>query len=55
MELKNFPTIFVHQDTESDSREMPIGVAGPIFTQKNLCKAVWENGIHTLQYERKIL
>ena len=25
-----------HQDTESESQEIEIGVAGPIFTQKNI-------------------
>ena len=29
-----------HQDSGSESREMKIGVAGPIFTHKNISKAL---------------
>ena len=34
---------------------MKISVSGPIFTHKNLPKALWDNDIHTAIYERKIL
>ena len=34
MVLEPFSTIFDHEDTNYESREMGIGVAGPIFNQK---------------------
>ena len=37
-----------HQDTESESCEMEISISEPIFTHKNISKALWENGIHTI-------
>ena len=39
----------VHQDTESESPEMDIGVSGPILTQKETPKALRDKDIHTLQ------
>ena len=44
-----------HQDTESESCKMEIGVAGTISTWKKISKDIWDNEIHTLQYGRKIL
>ena len=34
--LAMFLLFYDHQETESESREMEIGVAGPIFTHKNI-------------------
>ena len=51
---RRVPTIWEHQDTESESWEMKIGVAGPILTHRKTSKALWEIGIHTLQDESKI-
>ena len=48
MEQGVFPLFFDHQDNEFESREMEIGVAGPIFTHANT-KALWDNNIHTKQ------
>ena len=31
-----------HQDNESESREMEIGVDGPMFTHKNIKFSVWQ-------------
>ena len=45
-----FLLCFDHQDTESESREMGIGVAGKILKQKNTSKALWDINIHRLQY-----
>ena len=36
-----------NQDTESESREIEISVAGPIFTHK-ISKDPWDNDIHNL-------
>ena len=33
----------VHQDTESDSCEIEMSTSQPIFTHKNISKALWEN------------
>ena len=41
-----------HQDTESESWDIKIGVAGTLLTQKKTSKALWDNNIHTLQYMR---
>ena len=42
------------QDTESESRNIEIGVSGPILAQKNI-NSLWDNDIHTSQYGRTIL
>ena len=56
MELNPFSYYFYDiKDTESELCEIIIGVAGPIFTHKNIPKALWDNDIHNLQYGRKIL
>ena len=36
-----------HQETESETREMNIGAAGPMFTKKR-SNALCDNNIHTL-------
>ena len=38
-----------HPDTESESWDMEIGVAGPILPKKYISKALWYNNIHTPQ------
>ena len=45
-----FLLCFDHQDTESESWEMEIGVDGTILTQTNTSKALWDINIHSLQY-----
>ena len=42
-----------HQDTEYESREMEIGLAGTILTQKKTPKALLVNDIYNPQDERK--
>ena len=32
-----------------------MSISQPIFTHKNISKALWDNDIHTLQDERKIV
>ena len=44
-----------HQDTKSESYEIEMSISQPIFTNKNISKALWGNDIHTIQYGRKIL
>ena len=44
-----------HRNNESESPEMEIGVAGPIFNQETIKKDLWDNNIHTPQYEGKQL
>ena len=41
-----------HQDTESESQEIDIGVTEPIFTLKIL-KTIWDNYMNTAQDGRK--
>ena len=43
-----------NHDTESKQREIEIGVAGPIFTQK-ISKALWDKDINTTKDGSKIL
>ena len=50
-----FLLFFDHQDTESESREMEICVAGPFLTQRKIPNSLWDNDIHTLQYGRNPL
>ena len=50
MELEPFSYYFLnHQNTESESPEIEIDVAGQIFTQE-ISKVLWDNYIHTPQY-----
>ena len=42
---KHFLLFCDHQDTESGSRSMAIGEAGPIFTQENIPESLWDNDI----------
>ena len=42
-----FLLFFDHQDTESELREIKIGVPGPIVTPENISKAIWDNDIYT--------
>ena len=44
-----------HQDAQSESQEMEMSTSQPIFTHKKISKALWDNGIHTLQYWRNIV
>ena len=44
-----FLIFYDHQDTESEQPEIEIGVAGPIFAQKKISKALYKNDIHTMQ------
>ena len=39
-----------HQDTESESCEIEMGISQPIFTHKKISKDIWYNDMHTLQY-----
>ena len=56
MELEPFSFyFFYHQDTESESREIEMSISKPIYTHKNITKALLDNHIHTLQDRRKIL
>ena len=50
-----FMVFCVCKDPESESCKMETGVDGPIFTQKRIYKALWDNGIHTLKDRRIIL
>ena len=45
----------VFKDTESESCKMETGVYGPIFNQKRIYKALWDNDIHTIKDGRIIL
>ena len=44
-----------NQDTESESLEIEMILAGPIFTHKNISKAPWGKDIHTYLDRIKIL
>ena len=55
MELEQLYVLFYNnKDIESNSGDIEIGVARPIFTQI-IPESLWDNNIHTLQYWRKIL
>ena len=43
-----FLLFYDNQNTDSESRDIEVGVSGPIFTQK-ISKALWENNKHTTQ------
>ena len=43
-----------HKDIESESSEIEMSISQPIFNHENISKAVWDNGIHSLKYGRKI-
>ena len=44
-----------HQDTESESCEIEMSMYIPIFTHNKISNDIRYNGIHTLQYGRKIM
>ena len=50
MELEQLYVLFYNnKDIESNSGDIEIGVARPIFTQI-IPESLWDNNIHTLQY-----
>ena len=51
----NILHFFYHQDTESELCKVEMIISQPISTYKKISKSIWENNIHTLKYERKIL
>ena len=44
-----------HTYTESESQEIEMSISQPIFTHKNISKAIWDNAINTVQDGRKML
>ena len=50
----NFLLFCYHQDTKYEYSEIEMKISQPIFTNKNITKAIWYNDIHTLQNGRNI-
>ena len=44
-----------HQDTESESREIEIGVAGPIFTEKNIKGSMGQTYPYSTRWKQNIV
>ena len=44
-----FPRFCENQETESESCEIKMIIYQPLFTRKNISKAIWYNNINTLQ------
>ena len=50
-EVRDIILLFLyHQDTESEAYEIEMSISQPIFTDKNISKSLWDNGIDNLQY-----
>ena len=43
-----------HQDTESESQEIEIGVAGPIFTQKKIKRTIGKEYLYSTRLGQKL-
>ena len=50
-----FLLFYDHQDIGSKPHEIEMSIYQPIFNHKKISKYPWDNGIHNLQYGRKIL
>ena len=55
MELEPFSFLCVHQDTVSESQEMKIGVARPIFTHINIKGSMGQRYIHSKIWEENVV
>ena len=53
--LAIFLLFCTHQDNESESREMEIGVSGPIFTYLNIKGSMGQRYAYSTKWEKNVL